>query len=185
MVYLVLACRCLIGATFLVSAASKLRSRSAFRAFVSWLAALPMPLVRRRPGLVASVLAAAEALIVVLVALPWTARPGLALAAIVLAVLTAGTWVSVARGTEAPCQCFGVSASRLGPRHIVRDALLCAAAAAGSAAAGAGGARPAAAVTSVGAGLVLAAFVVFLDDLAVLYARSGATPQRTSSAETQ
>jgi hypothetical protein len=40
MVYLVLARRCLVGATFLVSAASKLRTRSAFRAFVSWPAAV-------------------------------------------------------------------------------------------------------------------------------------------------
>jgi hypothetical protein len=77
---------------FLASVSGKLWSRPAFRAFVSWLAALPLPLARSRPRAVAAVMAAADALIVVLVALPWTVRPGLALAAVVLGVFTAGTW---------------------------------------------------------------------------------------------
>jgi hypothetical protein len=171
-VYLGLACRCVVGVVFLVSASGKLRSRPAFRAFASWLAALPVPLVRRQPRAAAGVMAAAEALIVILVALPWTVRPGLALAAAVLAVFTAGTWLAVARGADAPCQCFGVSASPLGWRHVVRDAVLGAIAVAG-AAAGSGGARPAAAAVGLGAGLVAAGFVVFLDDLAVLFTRTG------------
>jgi hypothetical protein len=171
--YLALACRCAIGVVFAVSVSGKLRSRSAFGAFVSWLAALPVPLVRGRPRATAVVLAAAEALIVVLVALPWTVRPGLVLAAVVLGVFTAGTWLAVARGADAPCQCFGVSASPLGRRHVVRDALLCAAAVAGAAAVGSGGVRPAAVAMSLGAGLVVAGFIVFLDDLAVLFAGTG------------
>jgi uncharacterized membrane protein YphA (DoxX/SURF4 family) len=161
---------------FLASVSGKLRSRTAFRALVSWLAALPVPLARSRPRAVAVVTAAAEVLIVVLVALPWTVRPGLALAAVVLAVFTAGTWLAVARGTDASCQCFGVSASSpLGRRHVVRDALLCAAAAAGVAAAGSGGVHPAAAAMSLLAGVVVAGFAVFLDDLAVLFAGPGET----------
>jgi hypothetical protein len=172
MVYLALACRCLVGVTFLVSASGKLRSRRAFLAFVSWLAALPLPLVRGRPGPVAAVLAATEALIVVLVVLPWTVRPGLLLAALLLAVFTAGTWLAVARGADAPCQCFGVAAAPLGRRHVVRDAVLGAAAVAGAAADPAG-ARPAAAAASLAAGLVAALFVVFLDDLAALFSRPG------------
>jgi hypothetical protein len=171
--YLALGCRCAIGVVFLASVSGKLRSRSAFGAFVSWLAALPVPLARSRPWATAAVMAAAEALIVVLVALPWTVRPGLALAAVVLAVFTAGTWLAVARGADAPCQCFGVSASPLGRRDVVRDALLGAAAVAGAAAAGSGGVRPAAAAMSLGAGLVVAGFVVFLDDLAVLFGGTG------------
>jgi hypothetical protein len=173
MMYLALACRCLVGVTFLVSVSGKLRSRPAFRAFVSWLAALPVPLVRGRPGPVAAVIAAAEALIVVLVALPWTVRPGLTLAAVVLGVFTAGTWLAVARGTDAPCQCFGVSASPLGRRHVVRDALMAVAALTGAAAVGPGGARPAGAALSLGAGLVVAGIVVFLDDLVALFAHTG------------
>ena len=173
MVYLALACRCAVGVVFLASAAGKLRSRRAFRALVSWLAALPVPLVRRQARAAAAVTAAAEALIVILVALPWTVRPGLALAAVVLAVFAAGTWLAVARGTHAPCQCFGVSASPLGWRHVVRDALLVVIAVVGVAATGSGGARPGGVAVALGAGLVLAVFVVFLDDLAVLFTRAG------------
>lgn len=175
MVYLALGCRCAIGVAFLVSAVGKLHSRPAFRAFASWLAALPVPLVRRWPGLVAGVMAATEALIVVLVALPWMARAGLALAAVVLAVFAAGTWLAVARGADTPCQCFGVSASRLGRRHVVRDALLATVAVVGAAAAGSGGVRLGGVAVSLGAGLVIAVFVVFLDDLAALFSRGGET----------
>jgi uncharacterized membrane protein YphA (DoxX/SURF4 family) len=168
-VYLTLACRCAVGAVFLVSVSSKLRSRPAFQAFVSWLAALPVPLVRSQPRAAAAVTGAAEALIVVLVALPWTFRPGLALAAVVLAVFTAGTGLAVVRGADAPCQCFGASISPLGWRHVVRDALLGAVAVAGATAAGSSGVRPAAAALSLGIGLMAAAFAVFSDDLAVLF----------------
>jgi hypothetical protein len=119
---------------------------------------------------------AAEGLIVVLVAVPWTVGSGLALAAAVLAILTAGTGLAVARGADAPCQCFGVSASPLGRRHVVRDALLCAVAAVGSAAAGSGGAHPAGAALSLGTGLVVSLFIVFLDDLAALFNRGETTP---------
>lgn len=173
MVYLALACRCAVGVVFGVSVSGKVRGRLAFSTFVSWLAALPVPLVRRRPGLVAVVMAAAEALIAVLAALPWTARAGLVLAAAVLAVFAAGTWLAVVRGTDAPCQCFGVSASPLGRRHVARDVLLAVMAVAGAAAAGSGGVRPGGVAASLGAGLVIAVFVVFLDDLAVLFTYSG------------
>jgi DoxX len=173
--YLALACRCAIGVVFLVSVSGKLHSRQAFLVFVSWLAALPVPVVRGRPRGSAAVMAAAEALIVILVALPWTVRPGLALAAVVLAVFSAGTWLAVARGTDTPCQCFGASTSPLGRRHAVRDALLGAVAVAGAAAAVSGGARPAAAALSLGAGLMTAAFALFLDDLAALFEHTGET----------
>lgn len=172
MAYLALACRCLTGLVFAVSAFSKLRSRPAFREFTAWLAGLPVPLARSRPAAVAAVMAAAEVAIVVLAALPWTARAGLVLAAMVLATFTAGTWLAVARGAGAPCQCFGTSATPLGPRHVIRNALLCGAAVAGAVAAGGGGTRPTGAagvVLSLMAGLTIAMFVVFLDDLAALF----------------
>jgi Methylamine utilisation protein MauE len=169
MAYLVLASRMAVGVTFLASAVGKLRSRSAFGTFASWLSVLPVSLVRPRAGLVAATIAAAEVLVVILVALPWTVRAGLALATVVLAVFAVGTWLAVARGTDAPCQCFGMSAYPLGRRHVVRDALLGAVAVAGAAAVGSGGARPAGAMLSVGAGLIAAASVVFFDDLAMLF----------------
>jgi hypothetical protein len=175
MVYVGLGCRCAVGVVFLASVSGKLRSRAAFRAFALWLAVLPIPLARSQPRAAAAVMAAAEALTVVLVALPWTVRLGLALAAAVLAVFTAGTWLAVARGADAPCHCFGAPAARLSLRHVVRDVLLVAVAVAGAAAGGPGGARLAGAALSVGAGLVVAGFAVFLDDLAVLFASLGET----------
>lgn len=175
MPYLALACRCAIGVVFLVSVSGKVRSRPAFDAFVSWLAALPVPLARSRPRTMAVVMAVAEALIVVLVALPWTVRPGLALAAVVLAVFTGGTWLAVARGADAPCMCFGTSASPISRRDVARDALLTAAAVVGAAATGESGAHGAAVAVSLGAGLVAAGFVVFLDDVAMLFTGTGKT----------
>ena len=179
MVYLALACRCAVGGVFGVSVAGKIRGRPAFRAFASWLAALPVPLVRGQARAAAAVIAAAEATIVILVALPWTVRAGLVLAAVLLGVFAAGTWLAVARGTDASCQCFGVSASPLGRRHVVRDALLGAVAVAGVVAAGSGGARPGGVAVSLGAGLVVAGFVVFLDDLAALFTPSGEAAAQT------
>jgi hypothetical protein len=174
-VYVVLACRGLTGMVFLVSVFSKVRSGPAFRGFEAWLAGLPVPAARSWPGPVAVVMTAAEAAIVVLVALPWTARAGLVLAAAVLAVFTAGTWLAVARGADQPCQCFGTSASPLTRRHVVRDALLCAVAAAGAVGAGSGGARPAGLVVSLATGLAVALPMVFLDDLAGLFTATGDT----------
>jgi uncharacterized membrane protein YphA (DoxX/SURF4 family) len=175
MAYLALTCRCLIGLVFAVSAFSKLRSRPAFSEFAAWLNSLPVPLARGHGmrGKAAHVIAAAEVAIVVLTAMPWTVRAGLALAAVVLAGFTAGTWLAVARGGSAPCRCFGASATPLSRRHVVRNALLCAAAVAGAIGAGAGGGHPAGTVVSIGIGLTVALFVVFLDDLAALFSASG------------
>ncbi len=171
MAYLALACRGVIGLVFALSVVSKLRSGPAFREFTSWLAALPLPLVRRRASAVTMV--AAETAIVVLTGLPWTAQAGLILAAVTLAVFTTGTWLAVARGADQPCQCFGASVTPLGRRHVVRDVVLCMVAVVGVAAAGAAGARPAGIVVSLVAGLTIALFVVFLDDLAALFAGPG------------
>ena len=90
----------------------------------------------------------------------------LALALLVLATFTAGTWLAVARGTDAPCPCFGASPAPLGRPHVVRDALLCVAAGAGIACAGAGGARTGGILLALAVGLVIAVLVVHVDDLA-------------------
>ncbi|MGH3164377.1 MAG: MauE/DoxX family redox-associated membrane protein [Trebonia sp.] len=176
MAYLGLGCRCAIGLVFLVSAVSKLRSRGAFREFTAWLDSLPLPLVRRHPGVLAAALAAMEAGIVVLDPLPWTAwtaRAALTAAALTLAVFTAGTWLAIIRGANQPCQCFGASATPLGRRHIVRDAVLCVIAATGALTAGSVAASGQGIAVSLFAGAVIALFVVFLDDLAALYSAPG------------
>ena len=169
MAYVALACSGLIGTVFLVSAFTKLRSGSAFRAFKWWLARLPLPMARSWPGPVAVTMAATEAAIAVLVALPWTVRTGFVLAAVVLVLFTAGTWLAIVRGADEPCQCFGASAWPLAWRHVVRDALLCLVAIAGAAGAGSGGAHAAGIVVRLVAGLVISLPAMFLDDVAVLF----------------
>src|SRR5580693_8484267 len=91
--------------TYGVSAASKLRSGRAYRAF--------------RAGLAAAVLVTAEAAVTGLCAAallmtflsraPAAALTAVALAgaAALMAVLTAGVAVAVRRGVTAPCACFG------------------------------------------------------------------------------
>lgn len=167
MVYVALACRCLTGVVFAVSAFSKLRSAAAFRDFSAWLGGLSLPGVRSRGA--AAVMAGIEVVIVIALLLPWTAQAGLTLAAVTLAVFAFGTAVVVRRGVRTTCQCFGASARPLGLRHAGRDLLLSAAAAAGAASAGAA-ARPAAIALSLAAGVIAATLVLFLDDITALFA---------------
>jgi hypothetical protein len=167
MVYIALTCRCLVGIIFAVSAFSKLRSGSAFRAFAAWLADFGLPLAGRGSAVV---LAGAEAALVPLITLPWTAAAGLALAAGAAALFAAGTLMIVRRGAKVSCRCFGASAAPLGLAHVARDAVLCVAAAVGAAGAGSAGARAPGIVLSVVVAVVLAAFVLFLDDLTELFA---------------
>jgi hypothetical protein len=153
---------------FAASALSKLRSGPAYRAFASWLADLRLPVAG---SAVAAAMAGTEVTVVALIALPWTAAAGLALAAAAAAVFAVGILVVVHRGTSVPCRCFGVSAAPLGRRHVARNAGLCLAAAAGAAGAGSAGARPPGIALSLGVAAVLAAFVLFADDLAELFTR--------------
>lgn len=171
MAYVALTCRALVGLVFAVSAFSKLRNATAYRRFASSLARLPVPLVGHRA--LPPVLAGAEAAIVVLVAVPATATAGLALAAVTLAALTAGTAVAVRRGARVSCRCFGPSQAPLAARHILRNGFLLGTALAGAAGAGAAGAgtvgaHPAEIVLSLMAAMAAGTFVVFLDDLAAL-----------------
>lgn len=173
MTYAALADRGLLGLVFAVSAFTKLRSRLAFQRFASWLSALPGLPALGRPA--AAAMAAAEGGIAVLVALPWTWRAGLVLAAAALAVFLAGTLAVVRAGVRTPCQCFGTSAVPLGRRHVARNAVLCAAAAIGAAGVGPGTAVPAGIALCLGVAVFAAMFVLFLDDLAGFLAGSGAS----------
>ncbi len=178
-----LACRGLIGMVFAVSVFSKVRSGSAFRAFTSWLAALPLP-----PGLVRTVgstpgalmVAASEAAVVLLLALAWTWPAGLLLAAGVLAVYTAGTAVAARSGTRVPCRCFGEASAPIGARHVARNVVLLAIAAAGAAQTAAGLSasqpRPAGIALALGVAAAAAMSVVFLDDIAALFTGPGHVP---------
>lgn len=114
-------------------------------------------------------MAAAEAAVVVLLAVPATRTAGFVAAAALLAVLTAGIAVVLARGTTAPCRCFGASATPLSARHLVRNGVLVVVAVLGLAApAGPPGIGPALVATLAGA--VAGLLVTVADDVVELFA---------------
>ncbi|WP_229398343.1 MauE/DoxX family redox-associated membrane protein [Micromonospora okii] len=178
MPYLALAVRCLIGAVFLASALSKVSGRRALPAFVASLRALRL-LPARAVKPVAVLIVATEFTLCGLLAapVPTAAAVGLAGAAALLLVFAAGIGTAVRRGTSAPCRCFGASTTPLGGRHVARNLLLAGIAglAAPATAPGVGGATPTGLLLAATAGLVVAALVVALDDLAALFT---AVPQR-------
>lgn len=168
--------RCALAAVFLCSGAMKLRSLAAFDAAVVALGALPPRLAGlARPvglGVIGAELATA-----VLTALPATAPDGLALATVLLAAFTALIGRSLRRtAAGAPavsCACFGAGDSAVGRVHLVRNVVLLALAL-GALAAGFGGAASGHALgpwpaTALAPGLLLALFIVLIEDLAFLY----------------
>jgi multisubunit Na+/H+ antiporter MnhB subunit len=173
-IYAVVGCRCLIGTVFLVSAVSKARSATAFRGFANWLAGLtPLPL--RGPRVAAAVVLA-EAAIAVSVGLPWTVRPGLTFATVVLGALAIGVFLVVRSGLSTSCQCFGESGAPMGLMHVIRNVVLCAVAAAGvitAALAGNASPRPAGAALAGGVAAAAALCTFYLEDLVTLFAVPG------------
>jgi hypothetical protein len=174
MTYAVLACRGLIALAFTVSVIAKVRGPSAYREFASWLAALPVPLARKRA--LAPVFVAAEAAIVILTAVPNVARIGLVLAACCLAAMSAGSVVIMTRDAHVSCWCFGPSRSPLGARHLVRNGILMLAAVAGATQASRGASSPAGIALSLAAALTGTTFLVFVDDLIALFGSDSPTP---------
>lgn len=104
-----------------------------------------------------------EAVVVIFLALQFTARWGLLLAGMLAAVLTAGVAIATTMREPVRCNCFGVSTVVLTRRHILRNAVL--ALAAGWAALAYRSMSGMDAVASVAIGLVLALPVVLMDDL--------------------
>jgi Methylamine utilisation protein MauE len=168
--------------TYGMSAVAKLRNGPAYRAFRAGLAATAL-VSRPLTGLIAAVLAAAEAALAALcaAALIMTflagqgalAGPALAGAATLTAVLTAGVAVAVRRGVTAPCACFGSgSRSALSGVHLARNAFLLVILVAGAAASAGLEPRPpgpAAATLAAAAGGVTALLLTRLDDLTALF----------------
>lgn len=174
MSYLLIACRTLLLGVFLAALAGKVRRRAAYRGFVASLRALGV-LPGRLVAVTAAAVTAAEAAIVVLLAVPGTVPAGFLLTAVLLTAFTTGIVVAVRRGTTAPCACFGVSVTPLGRVHVVRNLVLLATAGAGLAVAGAGGGVEfAGAALAVAAAVVALVPVLRLDDLAALFSRAPA-----------
>jgi hypothetical protein len=173
--YAVLAGRWLTGLVFFVAALSKVRGFDGFRRSV---AALAPPLATWSAG-VAGLVAAAELLVVALIALPGTAAGGLAAALALDAGFIVVTVSALRRGVQEPCRCFGAAQQALGPRDVVRDAVLgvVTAPALVGAAAGTPARSPAGWLVAAVAGAVGALLVVRFDDLAELFFPGG--PART------
>jgi hypothetical protein len=168
--YLLFGARCLLLVVFAVSAAGKLRGAGAFGAFRRATVTL-VPWVRPVGAAVAAGVVAAESAVVVLLATPATVSVGFAAGLGLLGVFTVAIAAALRRGSTEPCRCFGASASPLGARHLVRNAILLLAAASGFAAGTMPGAAEPWGLVFVGAtAVVLALLVVWFDVLADLFA---------------
>ena len=162
----------MVGLVFLASAVGKLRGRKAYAGFVAAAGRLgPGWVVSWAPkAVLAGGVIAAEAAVLVLVALPRTAWAGFVLAGLLALAFAAAVLAALRRGDRAPCNCFGASARPVGGVHLVRNVLLAAVAGIGLAGnAAAGPLEPAGVVVAVVVGGVVAAVVVTADDVAELF----------------
>ncbi|CAL9382883.1 MauE/DoxX family redox-associated membrane protein [Streptomyces sp. enrichment culture] len=168
--YVVLAVQSLVVVVFLVSSAGKLKSRGDIREFTASLRRLRI-LPASAAGPAAFCVLAAEVAIWVLLVIPVpVARTaGFFVAAGLLTVFAAGITLSLRRGEQVPCRCFGASTTPLGPWHVVRNLLLAGAAAVAPVLPSGGAVRPGGLVVAVCAGLLLGALVALFDDLVALF----------------
>ncbi|MEU4247996.1 MauE/DoxX family redox-associated membrane protein [Amycolatopsis sp. NPDC026612] len=165
--FLVLTVRIAVGGVFLVAVCGKVAGRAAFGRFAGWLAALLRPRLRRP---VAIGLIAAEAAVVVLLAIPGTRFAGLAAAAVVLTGFAAAIVVLVRRGHRVPCRCLGTTGTRpMGTAEVLRNLVLAAASVAAVASGPGAPAAPADAVAAVFLGVTSALLIVRLDDVLALF----------------
>lgn len=171
MQYVVLACRCAVAAVFAFAVVAKSRSRPAFRAFRASVRDM-VPELAGRATYIGVVVVIAEASAVVLLAYGRTVPVGFIWAGVVLLALGVGIARALRAGTTTPCGCFGVTATPLSRRHLVRNAAMLVIAVIGliSDLLVHGGMRPAGVVLGLAGGGVLASFLIFFDDLADLLA---------------
>ena len=111
-----------MAGVFLVATA-KLRSRDELKSFfqmVRSMRLLPSALVR--PA--GTAVAASEACVVILLALPGMTEVGYMLAGALLLTFMVSSAIVIHRGTSVTCSCFGRADIPVGPVHLVRDGLL-------------------------------------------------------------
>jgi hypothetical protein len=186
-----LALLALAGCVFAVSAAAKMRSRSAYRSFRTGLRETGLVPERQLPR-TAAVLCAAEAVtgagLIAAAVSTAAAGPGastvaetaLAAAAVLTSVLAAGIATVIRRGTQARCACFGAGSGRpLGRVHLIRNLCLLAVLAAGMAASSLSQRpAPAGAIVAAAAGVTAALLFIRWDDLVELFApMPGSSPR--------
>ncbi|WP_214324280.1 MauE/DoxX family redox-associated membrane protein [Nonomuraea sediminis] len=169
MIHLAVAAGFLIAAVFLTSAFSKVRSKRQFELFTSSAVELGLPSFIP-PRLGAAALVAAEAAVpLLLLTFPVA---GFCLAVALLAAFITGIVRVHRAGERVACRCFGDSRTPLGPRHVVRNALLIAVALAGAltASSSAEGTNPAFVIASAGVGLIGSVVFILFDDISDLFA---------------
>ncbi|MFI7635951.1 MauE/DoxX family redox-associated membrane protein [Nonomuraea sp. NPDC049400] len=169
--YLAIACRCLIGLIFAISALSKIRGRQAYQEFARTTTTL-LPRHGRKLALPAL---AAEFAVPVLLALPATTLAGFGLAATLLTAFAVAIAAALRRGVRTSCRCFGASTTPLGTQHVIRNAALIAVSATGAALGPGDPAHPGGIAVAAVAAVVLATLVTRLDDLIDLFAPTTAT----------
>lgn len=172
MQYVAFGCRALLGVVFLVAVISKVSGRRAFTEFKQSIDS--MRLVSPSLGTGAAVITVAcEALTTVLLAIPTraTGLAGFSLGAALLAVFAVAITLSVRRGNNQPCRCFGRSSTPLGRIHVWRNIFLVFVALLGSIVTTlpTGPAEIASTITAAFAGLIAGAIVVSLDDIVYLF----------------
>jgi hypothetical protein len=169
--YVEIGCRAALGVVFLTSAATKLSGRASFAEFVASLRRMDV-VPRRLAGPIGGLVVTGEVAVVVFLALPFTASAatGFGLAALLLCGFTGAIVVSLRRGRQTTCRCFGASTVPLGRRHVARNAVLVAAAGLGLAGTVMGGsAQPLALFLAVVAGLTAGGLLTVLDDVVALF----------------
>lgn len=172
MAYLSLALRFALTVVCVVAVVGKVRSRTAFRAFVTSVeqVARAVPVIRAPSRFAAAVAVPTVATeLAVALLLPWPAMApvGAVLAVALFLTLTVAVWFAVVTGSAARCACFGRLSRRLGWMHVARNATLTVAAVGTWWSAG-GLPVPGVLVSTV-AGAVVAAVILRWEDLAVLF----------------
>ncbi|BAU87942.1 hypothetical protein SLA_7076 [Streptomyces laurentii] len=165
---IVAGCQVFIGVVFLISFIGKVRTRERYADFVKAAGELAAGLPAKAS---APMVVAAEAAIVILVAIPATAVAGFVLASALLLAFTASILVAVRRRRRVLCQCFGTSSVPVGPVHVLRNLVLPAGAATGAVLSTSSSAspNPTALVTVVLCAAVLTWITLRTDDTAELF----------------
>ena len=163
-------CQCVLVLVFAVSAVSKIRNRTSFRAFRAATAALLPRNVAAAAAPAATAVVATEAASVVALVIPGTSRVGLLLSIGLFAAFTAAIAAALHRGTTVACRCFGASATPLGVRHLVRNGVLIAIAGVALLTGEQRSSDPAELATAAGTATVVALLLINLDALVDLFA---------------
>ncbi|WP_370947235.1 MauE/DoxX family redox-associated membrane protein [Amycolatopsis sp. cg5] len=162
--------RAFLLGVFLFAVLGKARGRAAFDEFARSIQGLRL-LPRKWSVPTAAAVVAAEAAVVVLLAVPGTVVAGFGLASALLIGMTGAIVVAIGQGRQAPCRCFGASVTPLGMAHVVRNLILLATGAGGLAFAGSTGAmEPGGVLLALAAAAVGVLLVVRADDLMALFA---------------